>query len=474
MVFNSLPFAIFFPATFIVYWLIGSRHTKLQNSILLLSSYVFYGWWDWRFLSLLIGSSAISYLIARNIAKAESPKTKKIYLYSGVAVSLLLLGFFKYYNFFIENLIRLFSAVHYHPDVHTLKIILPLGISFYTFKILSFLFDVYRERIDPRQGVINYFLYISFFPQLVAGPIERSTHLIPQLKQPRRFDYKQGAEGIKLILWGLFKKIVIADTCAIYVNDIFHNYSIYPASVLLLGTIYFAFQVYADFSGYSDIAIGCGKLFGIETLANFDYPFISKNITEFWRRWHISLSTWFNDYVFTPLYTAIRNWGNAGMYIGIFVTFLLSGLWHGASWHYVFFGILHGGAIVFEAYTKKRRKKISKKMPQWLYDNLSIAITFLFVLITWIYFRADNMVHATNYLKAIFSLSVFEVPGKLAYLPMVALLIIWEFIQRKRKAKNPMDFGKLPLPFRWIIYLVLVFFIFYYYGEEQQFYYFQF
>lgn len=472
MIFNSIPFVIFLPITFIIYWLIGHQRPKAQNCFLLIASYFFYCWWDWRFLGLLVSSSFLTYLIGLSIGKSASERKRKWMMYLGVVSSLAFLGFFKYYNFFIQNFAEAFTLFGAKINVQTLRLILPLGISFYTFKIISYLMDVYRRKMEPSKQVIDFFVYVSFFPQIAAGPIERAANLLPQLSKGRKFNQAQATDGVKLILWGLFKKVVIADTCAIYVGDIFNGYANYPASVLLIGALYFAFQVYADFSGYSDIAMGIGKLFGFELMQNFNFPFMSKNITDFWRRWHISLSSWFNDYVFTPMYTAMRNWGNAAMYIGIFITFFLSGLWHGASWHYVLFGAIHGVAIIYETATKKRRKKIEKAMGPKIYGNLSIAITFVFLFITFIFFRANNIPHAVNYISAMFSSSIVEIPGKLAYIPLVVLMMGWEWIQRKKK--HALDFVKLPMPVRWSLYLVLTFLIFYYYGEEQQFYYFQF
>jgi alginate O-acetyltransferase complex protein AlgI len=472
MVFNSVAFIIFFLLTFIVYWLIGSKNKKLQNIFLLFASYVFYAWWDWRFLSLLIFHSTFSYWISTRISNTDNEKSKKSFLTFGIVLSILILGFFKYYNFFAENLNQLLFGIGFKSSLVTLNLILPLGISFFTFKILSYMLDVYRGTIKATTDLSEYLLFVSFFPQLVAGPIERATTLLPQIEKERTFNYNQAITGSKLIIWGLFKKVVIADTCAGYVADIFNNYHLYTASTLLLGTIYFAYQVYADFSGYSDIAIGVGKLLGFELMQNFDKPFISKNITEFWRRWHNSLSTWFNDYIFTPFFTRFRDYGNKAMYMGIILTFVLSGLWHGASWHYVFFGVLHGSAIVVETALKKKRKSVSKKIKPWLYNNLSMALTFSFVLITWIYFRANDMVHATNYLNRLFSASIIQMPGKLQYLPWIALLILWEYWQRK--SEHPLVLKGIPTIIRWVIYITMVFTILYYFGQEQAFYYFQF
>lgn len=468
MQFNSIPFALFFPITFIIYWIIGHKRNSLQILFLFLASVFFYGWWDWRFLLLILFNTSVTFFLAQKLEKNPN----RIFLYIGVFLSLIFLGFFKYYNFFIENFIKAYSIFGGKLKVETLQLILPLGISYYTFKNVGYLLDVFYGRIVASKKIVHYSLYISFFPQIVAGPIERATNLLPQFQKERPFDFKQSTDGLKLILWGLFKKVVIADTCVSYVNDIFGNYSSYPGSVLVLGVFYFAFQIYADFSGYSDIAMGVCKLLGFETTQNFNYPFISKNITEFWRRWHISLSSWFNDYVFTPLFTAFRNWGNIAMYVAIVFTFILSGLWHGDSWHYVLFGLINGVVIALEAKFKKKRKKIQSKINSVLYANLSMGLTFLFTLFTFTIFKADNIPMAFDYFNRVFSMSFFEIPGKLAYLPIIFVLVIWEWIQRKKE--HPLDFIKLPVYVRWIIYIVLSFSVFYYLGQEQEFYYFKF
>ena len=347
MLFNSLEFLLFLPTVFAAYWILNlwtdrPRGLQAQNLLLLIASYVFYGWWDWRFLSLIAFSTLVDFAVGLQIAKTNArdipadaddsvrSHTAKRWLWVSLAVNLGLLGYFKYANFFIENWIDAWSSVGVHMDPWTLRVILPVGISFYTFQTLSYSIDIYRRRLEPTRNLIDFAAFVSFFPQLVAGPIERASALLPQIASRRKFDYEDGVSGLRLILWGMFKKVVVADTCAIYVNDVFANCTDYSGSTLMMGAVFFAFQIYGDFSGYSDIAIGTARLFGIKLMTNFKTPYFSRDIAEFWRRWHISLSTWFRDYLYIPLggsrvgkWKAIRN---------TFVIFLVSGFWHGANW----------------------------------------------------------------------------------------------------------------------------------------------
>lgn len=470
MIFNSIPFAIFLPVVFILYWLIGSKRKEGQNAFLLLASLFFYGWWDYRFLLLLLSSISIGYLFGIWLEKSISHR--RIILFLGLSLILSSLLFFKYYNFFIENFAHAYSLFGGKLQVQSLSLILPLGISFYTFKLIGYVVDVYYRKIERCKSPLDFYLFVSFFPQISAGPLESSITLLPQIQRERLFDYTQAKEGLKHILWGLFKKIAIADTCANYANDIFGNYEYFPGSMLVLGVFYFTIQVYADFSGYSDIAIGIGKLFGFELMKNFNLPFLSKNVTDFWRRWHISLTLWFNNYFFSPIYVSIRAWGVFAMYVSIFLTFLLSGLWHGASWNYILYGALQGTAIIVETRLSKQRKTWQKKLNKTVYFNLSIGITMVFVLFTFVIFRSNDIPSAMNYLNRIASWSLFEIPGKLAYLPIIFVMLSWEWLQRKKS--HAMNILHLPVGLRWGIYTILTFFILYYYGQDQEFYYFQF
>ena len=306
MLFNSLDFAVFLPIVFLLYWFVTKHNLKLQNALIVAASYVFYGWWDWRFLSLIIFSTFLDYSIGRRLKNEENQKTRKTLLWTSIIVNLGFLGVFKYYNFFLDNFIAAFSFFGQDIQPNSLNIILPVGISFYTFQTLSYTIDVYKKKLEPTEDIVAFSAFVCFFPQLVAGPIERATNLLPQFYKKRTFEYDKAVDGMRQILWGLFKKVVIADNCAEYANLIFNNYQDYNGSTLMLGVIFFAFQVYGDFSGYSDIAIGTSRLFGFKLMQNFAVPYFSRNIVEFWRRWHISLSTWLTDYLFTPLATTFK------------------------------------------------------------------------------------------------------------------------------------------------------------------------
>ncbi len=329
MLFNSIDFAIFLPIVFILYWFVANKNLKLQNLLIVGASYVFYGWWDWRFLSLILFSTIVDYFVGIGLSKQEDPIKRKMLLWTSIIVNLGFLGFFKYYNFFLDNFVTAFSFFGQEINANSLNIILPVGISFYTFQTLSYSIDVYRRKLEPTKNFIIFAAFVSFFPQLVAGPIERATHLLPQFYSKRNFDYSKAVDGMRQILWGLFKKIVIADNCAKYANIIFNNSDDYSGSTLVLGALFFTFQIYCDFSGYSDIAIGTSRLFGFDLMRNFNFPYFSRDIAEFWRRWHISLSTWFRDYLYIPL-----GGSRGGIWMKIrntFIIFIVSGFWHGAN-----------------------------------------------------------------------------------------------------------------------------------------------
>jgi len=402
MLFNSLEYLLFFPTVFCLYWFAFQRNLRWQNTLLLVASYVFYGWWDWRFLSLIALSTVVDYWVGIRIHAAKSKRRRRSWLWVSLAVNLGLLGIFKYYDFFVESFVEAVAGVGYQLHPRTLQLILPVGISFYTFQTLSYSIDIYRRRMEPARDFIAFAAFVAFFPQLVAGPIERAANLLPQLQRPRRFAYRDGVIGLRLILWGLFKKVAIADALAPVVDDIFAHAGSYSGGTLLLGAVYFAFQIYADFSGYSDIALGTARLFGIRLMTNFRFPYFSRNIGEFWRRWHISLSTWFRDYLYIPLggsrgskWTGIRN---------IFIIFLVSGLWHGASWTFVAWGALH--ALLFVpsflrgANRRYRHTELAagSYLPSWR-EALQVLATFSLVTLSWVFFRAQDMRHAAVYLK---------------------------------------------------------------------------
>jgi alginate O-acetyltransferase complex protein AlgI len=338
MLFNSIDFAIFLPIVFLLYWFVFNKNLRIQNLLILVSSYVFYGWWDWRFLFLIAFSSILDYLVGLGLMDQNDPSKRKFLLWTSIIINIGLLGFFKYYNFFIDSFVDSFAFFGRTIEARTLDIILPVGISFYTFQTLSYTIDVYKRKLEPTKDFIGFSSFVSFFPQLVAGPIERASNLLPQILKPRTFQYSSAVDGMRQIIWGLFKKAVIADRAALYVNDVFNTSSDYTGSTYLIGTLFFTFQVYCDFSGYSDIAIGTSKLFGFNLMRNFAYPFFSRDISELWRRWHISLTTWFRDYIYFPL--GGNKFGVKKTILNTFIVFTVSGVWHGANWTFVLFGFL--------------------------------------------------------------------------------------------------------------------------------------
>ncbi len=409
MLFNSIDFAIFLPIVFFLYWFVTAKHLKTQNILIVLSSYVFYGWWDVRFLSLIVISTFIDFCVGIKLGKEENSKKRKQLLLLSVFVNLGFLGFFKYYNFFVENFVEAFSFLGYTFNVKTINIVLPVGISFYTFQTMSYSIDVYRGKLQPTKDFIAFAAYVSFFPQLVAGPIERATNLLPQFYYKRFFSYDKAIDGMRQILWGFFKKLVIADNCAEFVNYIFGNSDNMPGSALAIGTIFFAFQIYGDFSGYSDIAIGLAKLFGFSLMQNFAFPYFSRDIAEFWRRWHISLSTWFRDYVYIPL-GGSKN-GTAKSIRNTLIIFLVSGFWHGANWTFLVWGFINALLFIPLLISDKNRKNIEIIKPSFnfrgIYEIIKMFATFLITCFAWIFFRAENLNHALKIVSRIFSKSLF-------------------------------------------------------------------
>ena len=401
MFFNSLDFAIFLPIVFIVYWFITNRNLKLQNFIIVLASYVFYGWWDWRFLSLIIFSTIIDYSIGIRLSKEEKQLKRKILLWTSIGVNLGLLGFFKYFNFFIESFNAAFASAGIHTNMSSLNIILPVGISFYTFQTMCYTIDIYRNKIEHTKNILAFMAFVSFFPQLVAGPIERASHLLPQFLKNRKFDYKQASSGIKLIVWGFFKKVVIADNAAQLVNEIFKNYPNESYLSLIVGAILFAFQIYCDFSGYSDIAIGLGRILGFDLTYNFKFPYFSSNIREFWNRWHISLSSWFRDYIYIPL--GGNKVSQYRVLFNTFCVFVLSGFWHGANWTFVFWGFLH--ALFFMPIILLRDRFPKENFSMNIKRISFIFANFGLVCLAWVFFRAENIQDAFLYLRQIFTLT---------------------------------------------------------------------
>jgi len=482
MLFNSIDFAIFLPIVFLLYWFVTNKNLKLQNFLIVISSYVFYGWWDWRFLSLILFSTIVDFLVGLMLSKEENETKRKALLWTSILVNLGFLGFFKYYNFFIENFTTAFSFFGNEIQPNSLNIILPVGISFYTFQTLSYSIDVYRKKLEPTKDFIAFSAFVSFFPQLVAGPIERATNLLPQFYKKRSFNYGRAIDGMRQILWGLFKKIVIADNCAEYANIIFNNSSEYSGSTLVLGAIFFSFQIYGDFSGYSDIAIGTSRLFGFNLKQNFAFPYFSRDIAEFWRRWHISLSTWFRDYLYIPLggsrggtWNKIRN---------IFLIFIVSGFWHGANWTFIIWGLLYAIYFLPLILTNNNRNNLEivakgKYLPT-LKELSFMLLTFSFAAFAWIFFRAENIKHAINYISQIFSNSLFTFPiyDKDDYAKPIFLLILVFIIIEWFGREQEYAIARLSLlkhkGFRYAFYYAIIFIIFWFSGEQQEFIYFQF
>lgn len=483
MLFNSFDFAIFLPIVFILYWFVFNRNLRLQNLLIAVASYVFYGWWDWRFLSLIFFSTLVDFTIGVSLGRIEDSTKRKVLLWCSILVNLGLLGFFKYYNFFLGNFRSAFSIFGYGLNLNSLDIILPVGISFYTFQTLSYTIDVYRKQLEPTTNFISFAAFVSFFPQLVAGPIERATNLLPQFSTGRKFEYSKAVNGLRQILWGLFKKIVIADTCAKYANLIFNNSHEYNGSTLFLGAIFFTFQIYGDFSGYSDIAIGTSRLFGFNLMQNFAYPYFSRDMAEFWRRWHISLSTWFRDYLYIPL-----GGSRGGTWMKIrntFIIFIVSGFWHGARWTFIVWGALNAFYFLPLMLSGKNRQNMKVVAYNSMYPSLkefsSMVLTFCLAVIAWIIFRAENMTEAIYFMRRIFSGSFFALPqyqgvGFLKFLiPILCFFIGIEWLGRRElyaieriSIKNR--------SFKYAFYYSLIFIIFWFGSQsvDQPFIYFQF
>jgi D-alanyl-lipoteichoic acid acyltransferase DltB (MBOAT superfamily) len=482
MLFNSLDFAVFLPIVFILYWFVTNKNLKFQNLLIVVASYVFYGWWDWRFLSLIFFSTIVDYSVGLGLNKTSSKRKRKLLLWASIAVNIGFLGFFKYYNFFLENFIAAFSLFGKEISGSSLDIILPVGISFYTFQTLSYTIDVYKKKLEPTSNFISFSAFVSFFPQLVAGPIERATNLLPQFYKRRVFDYTKAADGMRQILWGLFKKVVIADNCAEFADQVFNNSADLNGSTLLLGAFFFTFQIYGDFSGYSDIAIGTARLFGFNLMKNFAFPYFSRDIAEFWRRWHISLSTWFRDYLYIPL--GGSRGSNAMKVRNTFIIFIVSGFWHGANWTFIVWGALNALYFLPLLITKNNRNNMEvvsgKYLPGFKEFGL-ITLTFSLTVFTWIFFRAENISHAFSYIGGILNESLFDIPefeGRLKALRtiiLIAFFVLAEWFGRKEKfaIANLAKVNKKAI--RWSVYCLIMFLIaMYMQTEETPFIYFQF
>lgn len=468
MLFNSISFLIFLPITFLLYWFIFGKNVKWQNIFVVAASYLFYGWWDWRFLLLIALTTFCSFV--SGLAIERTPR-KKVWLWGNIMLNLGILCLFKYYNFFVDNLESLLGI---NLDSITLNLILPVGISFYTFQALSYSIDVYRGKIRATTDIAAFFAFISFFPQLVAGPIERATNLLPQFLNKRQFDYAKGVDGGRQILLGFFKKMVIADNCAVYVNDVFATPDSFGGINLWIAAVLFAFQIYGDFSGYSDIAIGIARLFGIDLMKNFRNPYLSRDIAEFWRRWHISLTSWFRDYIYIPLggsrcakSKTIRN---------TMIIFLVSGFWHGAEWTFIAWGAYHAVLFIPQIARGTNRRYLDEPAMR---ESLLMGRTFLLVVIGWVLFRADNIEAAWHYLRRMFTnfqYCDFSSLLLVQTLFWIALLMAWEWVERHRE--HAFDFashGLLRYSFvRWIIYISVIIICLAFHGQQGEFIYFRF
>lgn len=447
MLFNSLEYLLFLPIVFAIYWLPRNR-LKLQNAFVVLASYVFYGWWDWRFLILIAITSFCSWGSGLLIVKSQESMAlarSKFWLVVNIVLNLGILAIFKYYDFYVSEFGALFGI---STESLLLRIILPVGISFYTFQALSYSIDVYRGKIEPTKDIIAFFAFIAFFPQLVAGPIERATNLLPQFLQKRTFSYEQGVDGMRQILWGLFKKIVVADNCAIYVDQVWATYDTQSGSTLLLAAILFTFQIYGDFSGYSDIAIGTAKLFGIKLMRNFNNPYFSRDIAEFWRRWHISLTSWFRDYVYIPM--GGNRQGPWRTIYNTLIVFLICGLWHGANWTYLVWGLYN--IVLFLPLILMGKAKRYKDAPLVWKQFPQMLLTLVLVTLGWIIFRAPSLPDAWGYVCAMTNMSgtspVMPITQWVGVILGLLTMIAFEWLGRNS--------GQAPVPHRWWIYYILI------------------
>jgi alginate O-acetyltransferase complex protein AlgI len=457
----------------------------MQNTILLIGSCIFYAYWDLRFLLLLLSTTTTAYFLALRIQANPNEKIRSLLVNTGLSLTIGTLFLFKYFNFFIDSFTGFLNKFSLHPNVGTLNLIMPLGISFYTFRLISYLMDVYHQKFEARHSWIDFSTYVCFFPTVISGPIDRPKHLLPQLEKVRLFTCEQGTDGSKQILWGLFKKMVIADNIAALTNPVFDNYRSFPGSALLVAAFFYGIQLYADFSGYSDMAIGTAKLLGLKVAPNFNYPFFSQNIAEFWRKWHISLTSWLTDYVFTPLSIKFRDWGKTGLVLAIVVNFTLCGLWHGANWTYVLFGFLHGLyfiPLIINGTLTKKSKPSDKALPT-IKEFIKMAALFVLVCLTWIIFRANNVGQAWVIFSKICSRSFFAIPrfaGKgfygdtktLIVLVVVFLLVEW----RGRKAEYALTGFVVTYKksLRYAFYYLVLFSLLLFHTHPQEFVYFKF
>jgi len=476
MVFNSFDYLLFLPVVFALYWFVGRGNIRYQNVLLLVASYFFYAFWDYRFLFLLVFSTSLDFFCGLQMHASKSQHSRKFWFWLCVGINLGFLGVFKYYNFFADSFADMLSGfgLNVHPE--TLQVILPVGISFYTFHGLSYVIDIYKNRIKPERNFIDYAVFVSFFPLLVAGPIERATHLLPQIQSKRSFSYSKAADGLRQILWGLFMKIVVADNCAVVANQVFSDKDSMTSGSLVVGAIMFAFQIYGDFSGYSNIALGTARLFGIELLRNFAFPYFSRDIAEFWRRWHISLSTWFRDYLYIPL-----GGSKGGLWMQIrntVIIFVVSGFWHGANWTFIIWGALNAlyimPLVIFGLNRKNTDIVAQHSIFPSIKEILQIIVTFSATTLAWIFFRSPSVGEAWVYITRIFDPSSFGMPQvDLKPFIFVFILLVVEWFNRKKQYGLNLDWCK-NTPVRWAIYMAVILLIVFFGASSDSFIYFQF
>lgn len=469
MLFNSIEYLLFFPIVVILYFLIPKNSIRVY--LLLIASYFFYMCWNPVYILLIVLSTIVDYFVGREMGRTEEKVKRNILLYISLLANLGILFYFKYYNFIANNLQILIDQINLDWYIPEHSYLLPVGISFYTFQTLSYTLDIYYKKLEPELNFARFALFVSFFPQLVAGPVERAKNLLPQFRIKHELEYERFVLGARMILWGMFKKVVVADRLAIFVDTVFSNPNDFGGFSSILASIFFVFQIYCDFSGYTDIAIGSAKILGFDLMDNFKGPLFSKNMTEFWRRWHISLSTWIRDYVFVPMSLAFRDLGTYSYLLVSFLSFTIFGFWHGANWTYIIWGALHGIAMGYETFTRKKRKRFYKKTNKTIYDFISIILTFTFWTFTMIIFRAetisDAMVVLTNIVsfgqEGYFDLTNFmnyKLFVKQQFLFACALILFTlgvHYLEYKDWLYASIE-KRIPF-MRWSIYLVLVFFI---------------
>ena len=481
MIFFKPEFVLFFFGLFNLYWFLPKNNVNRQNWLLVLASYAFYAWIGWKFVALLFASTHLVYLAVIAYSKSTNQYKKKLFFTGSLIYAIGVLGFFKYYNFFLQSFIDFFKLLSINISVSQMKILIPIGISFYSFRLISYIIEIGRGKMEPITNPIIFHNYISFFPTILSGPIDRANKFLPQLEKKRDFSYALCVLAFRQILWGLFKKMVIADNCAELTTNVFDNYTGLPASSLLLGAILYTVQIYADFSGYSDIAIGFGKLLGFEVNRNFHYPFFATNIADFWRNWHISLTTWLTEYVFTPLTIIFRNLGKFGLILSIIINFAICGLWHGANWTYILFGVLNGIYFVPMILGDKMNKKRKNKANYTMLDFLKMGLVFSMFMFSLLLFRASSLTDFYNQVAYLFSGSLIEIPYIPFNKPLIIQTLIFIVIMFATEwFTRQYDFPlftieqKLPKPLRFSIYYLILIAILVFQTKTENFIYVQF